>query len=253
MSPRSRRLVAWFLSLAALSAAQIARADEIRVIASNAVKEAFVELTPEFEKSTGHRLAVTWGGTTEIAKRIASGEPFEVVIISGPIVDELAQRGAMRAGTRRDFAESLIGAATSPGVARPDVGSAAALKKSLLEARSIVLSSGPSSVYLLELFRRMGIEDAFAPKLQRLPPGASVGEALARGEGELGFTQVSELQHMKGIVFLGALGPEVQHPTVFSIGQPASVPATGSTSQLIDYLTSPAARRAIEHSGLQPR
>lgn len=253
MSVRCRLIAAWLLSLAALVAFQSARADEIRVIASNAVKEAFIELAPAFEQSTGHRLAVTWGGTTDIARRVESGEAFDIVIIPGPVIDGLVQRGAIRAGTRRDFADSVISAAVAPGIARVDVSSAAGLKKSLLEARSIVLSSGPSSVYLLELFRRMEIDEVLRPRLKRLAPGLSVGESLARGEGELGFTQVSELLHMPGIVYLGPLGSEVQHATVFSIGQPTSVPLSTSVAQLIDYLTSPAAKHALQHSGLEPR
>ena len=253
MKARFRLVAAWLLSLATLAASQCARADDIRVIASNAVKEAVSELTPEFEKNTGHRVAMTWGGTTDITRRIERGEAFDIVIIPGPIIDELAARSAIRVGTRRDLAESLIGAAVSPGAARRDVSSAISLKQSLLEARSIVLSSGPSGVYLLDLFRRMEIKDAIGPKLKQLAPGASVGESLARGEGDLGFTQVSELLHTLGIVYLGPLGPEVQHATVFSIGQPTAVPPLRSTSRLIDYLTSPMSTHAIENSGLKPR
>jgi len=248
-----RLLATGLLFLAALTSAASSRADEIRVIASNAVKEAIAELTPAFEQRTGHRVAVTWGGTTDIARRVESGEAFDIAIIPGPVIDALVQRGAIRPGTRRDFADSLIGAAVRPGAARADVSSSNGLKKSLLEAHSIVLSSGPSSIHMMELFRQMGIEDVVAPKMKRLAPGLSVGESLSRGEGELGFTQVSELMHITGIVFLGPLGPEVQHAAVFSIGQPSSVPVSPSATELIDYLMSPASKPAIQRSGLQPR
>ena len=106
---------------------------------------------------------------------------------------------------------------------------------------------------MMELFRQMGIEDVVVPKMRRLAPGLSVGESLSRGEGELGFTQVSELMHITGIVFLGPLGPEVQHAAVFSIGQPSSVPVSPSATELIDYLMSPASKPAIQRRGLQPR
>ena len=99
----------------------------------------------------------------------------------------------------------------------------------------------------------MQIEAVVLPKVKRLAPGLSVGEALARGEGELGFTQVSELLQISGIVFLGPLGPEVQHATVFSIGQPTSAPATAPTAQLVDFLMSPVSKHAIRNSGLEPR
>jgi len=248
MSMRRRLIGGWLLAFAALSTAHAARADEIRVIASNAVKEAVVELTPAFEKQTGHRVSVTWGGTTDIARRVESGEPFDIAIIPGPVIDALVKSGAMRPDTRRDFADSLVGAAGAPGAPWRDVSSANGLKISLLEARSIVLSSGPSSGHLMQLFRQMSIEDVVAPKITRLAPGLSVGE-----EGELGFTQVSELLHISGIVFLGPLGPEVQHETVFSICRPSSLPLSGSAGQLIEYLVSPASKRAVERSGPKPR
>jgi ABC-type molybdate transport system substrate-binding protein len=98
-----RLLTTGLLSLAALTAAGSSRADEIRVIASNAVKEAVAELTPAFEQRTGHRVAVTCG-TTDIARRMESGEAFDMAIIPGPVIDTLVQRGAIRSGTRRDFA-----------------------------------------------------------------------------------------------------------------------------------------------------
>ena len=40
-----------------------ADAAEIKLLSSNAVKEAFSQLIPQFEKATGHRVAVVWGGT----------------------------------------------------------------------------------------------------------------------------------------------------------------------------------------------
>ena len=59
---------------AAVLAATVAQAAEIRVLASGATREAYIELAPKFELASGHRLNTTWAGTAEIKKRLAAGE-----------------------------------------------------------------------------------------------------------------------------------------------------------------------------------
>lgn len=227
-------------------------APEIKLIASNAVKEACSELLPAFEHSTGYRVSAIWGGTLDITKRIADGEVVDIVILSDARIDDLIKLGRLAAGSRIDFVRSGIGVATRPGAPTPDISSGGALKSSLLRASSIVLSSGPSSVYLSGLLQRMGIADALKPKIKQLAPGLSVGAALAAGEGGVGFTQVSELLAVKGIVFLGPLPADIQHVTVFSMGLHAAAPAPDAARALMAFLASPQAAPAIRHSGMEP-
>jgi len=235
-----------------LALAPAATAAEIRVIASNAVRDALSELVPVFERQSGHNVTVILGGTIDIARRVAKGEVFDLVIIPASNIDDLIQQGWLRVGSRRDFVRSAIGVATRPGVLAPDISSGSALRASLLVADSIVLSSGPSAFYLLELFERMGITESIRSKMMQLAPGRSVGEALANGEGDIGFTQVSELLTVKGIVYLGSLSDDVQHITVFSIGVHTAGAAHEAARSLSEFLTSPVAEAAIRHSGMEP-
>jgi ABC-type molybdate transport system substrate-binding protein len=62
--------------------AGIANAAEIKVLASNAIKEAYLELVAGFEKATEHRVATTWAGTNDIMKRMQAGETFDLVIMA---------------------------------------------------------------------------------------------------------------------------------------------------------------------------
>jgi molybdate transport system substrate-binding protein len=224
----------------------------ITVIASNAVKEALAELVPPFEQASGHAVDIIWGGTLDISQRIADGEVVDIVILGADRIDDLIRRGKLEAGSRVDIARSGIGVAAHPDARKPDIASAAALKASLLAAGSIVLSSGPSSVYLAGLFQRMGIADAIKPKLIQIGPGLPVGKAVANREGEIGFTQVSELQSVAGITYVGTLPPDVQHITVFSAGLHASARAPDAAKALVEFLTSPRAAAVIRHSGMEP-
>jgi molybdate transport system substrate-binding protein len=225
---------------------------DIKVIASNAVKEAYTELVPGFEKATGHRLTTIWGGTLDISRRIGDGEVVDIVILPAVRIDDLIKQNRLVAGSRVDIARSGVGVAVRAGARKPDISSGAALKAALLAARSIVLSSGPSSVHLADLFRKMGIADAVKSKVTQIGPGLPVGEAVARGEGEIGFTQLSELLSAKGVDFVGPLPAEVQHITVWSAGIHAAAPAPDAAKALVGFLTAPQAAAIIRRSGMEP-
>jgi molybdate transport system substrate-binding protein len=222
------------------------------VIASNAVKEALAELVPDFEKATGHTVVTIWGGTLDITARINDREVVDIVILAASRIDDFIKQGRLVAGSRVDIARSGIGVAVRAGARAPDISSGTALKASLLAARSIVLSSGPSSVYLADLFQRMGIADAIKSKVVQIGPGLPVGKAVARGEGEIGFTQVSELLSVKGVDYVGPLPADVQHITVFSAGIHVAARAPDAAEALVDFLAVPQAAAVIRRSGMEP-
>jgi molybdate transport system substrate-binding protein len=227
-----------------------AGAAEIKVIASNAVRAPYGELVPVFEKNTGHKVTVDWGGTVDIAKRVGGGEIADIVIIPAARIDEFVTQG--RLVSRVDLARSGVGVAVRAGAPRPDISSAAALRNALLAAKSIVLSSGPSSLYLPTMFQKMGIADELKPKIIQIGPGLPVGETIARGEGEIGFTQMSELMSVKGIDYLGPLPAEVQFITVFSAGLHAAAPAPDAAGALLRFLTAPEAAPVLRSHGMEP-
>jgi molybdate transport system substrate-binding protein len=224
----------------------------ITVIASNAVKEAYRELVPGFERASGRTVATVWGGTLDIGRRIGDGEVVDMVILPAVRIDDLIRQGRLVAGSRVDVARSGIGVAVRAGARKPDISSGAALEAALKAARSIVLSSGPSSVHLADLFHTMGIAEAIKAKIHQIGPGLPVGEALARGEGEIGFTQVSELLFAKGVDFVGPLPADVQQVTVWSAGLHVAAPAPDAAKALVRFLTAPEAAAAIRRCGMEP-
>jgi molybdate transport system substrate-binding protein len=237
---------------AALAAAGSAAAAEIRMIASNAVKEPYLELLPRFEKASGHSIRVDWGGTVDILKRLRAGETADIVIATKEAIDELTKEGRLAPDSRVDLVKSTIGVAQRPGIPRADISSSDAIKRSLLAAKSVVFSGGPSNVYVLGLLDRMGIAAAVKAKGRQLAPGQSVGEALARGEGDIGFTQVSELIAVKGIAYLGPLPAEIQQVTIFSAGLGKTTRETAAAKALLAFVTGSQAQPVLAKTGLAP-
>src|SRR5204863_9189983 len=104
--------------------------------------------------------------------------------------------------SRVDLVKSGIGAAVRSGAKKPNIATLDALKAALRAAKSIVYSSGPSGVYLAELFQRLGLQDELRAKATQAPPGVLVGERVAKGEFELCFQQLPELRQVAGIDFV---------------------------------------------------
>ena len=233
-------------------AAATAHAAEIKVLAANAVREPFQELATAFEKASGHKVVAAWSGTAGVVKRVTDGEAVDLVIVGSEALDKLIKDGKLAAGSRVDFARSGVGVAVRPGYAKPDLSTADAVKKAVLDAKSVAYSSGPSGLYIAEMFKHMGIEEQIKPKLVLPPSNVQVGEVLAKGEADLGFQQVSDLVHMQGITYVGPLPAALQNITTYSIGVHPSAPAGEAARALVKFLTAPEGRSAITKAGLDP-
>jgi molybdate transport system substrate-binding protein len=256
MLTRTRRARTAASIIAALLLTEFAvAADEIKVMTSGAFTAAYLELAPEFERATGHRIvteATSMGtGSTSIPARLERGEAIDVVIVAERDLEQLIKAGRVRAGTRVDLARSAIGMAVRRGAPKPDISSVDALRRTLLEARSIAYSASVSGTYLsTELFQRLGIADRVLPKSRKIE-GERVGAVVARGEAEIGFQQISELLPVPGIEVVGPLPPDVQRVTVFSAGIGVAATNPALAKSFVEFLASPAAVSAIQKSALE--
>ena len=200
MKPRPLVRLMSMLAVASLSMAGAASAADVRVMISAGFYGVYSELAPAFERASGHHLLTTRGPSMgdspeAIPARLARGEAADVVILDGGAADKLGERGLVRADSKTEFARSLIGMVVRSGAAKLDIGSVAALRSTLLAARSIAYSDSGSGTYLSTvLFAKLGIAEAIAGKSRRVrgpPSGEPVAAVVARGEAEIGFQQVS--------------------------------------------------------------
>ena len=247
----SATLTAMFL-VAVMTFGITAHGAEVRLISANALKEIVMDLVPDFERASGHKVTPIWAGTEAISKRIADGEVVDVVLIAAPNIDKLIADGKLAKGSRTDITKSGIGVAVRAGASKPDISSSEAVKNAALNAKSIALSSGPSGAYIVDLFRKMGIHDQIKDKVKQTPSGVQVADLVARGEVELGFQQISEMLHAKGIQFLGPLPADIQHTTVYSTGLHAASPQPDAANALVKFLSAPGAGATIRKHGMTP-
>jgi molybdate transport system substrate-binding protein len=249
------------LGLAALFFAGSVCAADIQVMISAGFHGAYAELVPDFERATGHKLITTRGPSMgdspeAIPARLARGEAADLVILDGGAVDKLEQKGLMREGSKVELAKSQVGMVVKEGAAKPDISSVEAFKRTLLAARSIAYSDSGSGTYLSTvLFAKLGVADQIAGKSRKVrgpPSGEPVAAVVARGEAEIGFQQVSELLHVPGVSFVGALPAELQPGFSFAGAVTKNARQPEAAAALLRYLASPEAGATITRKGLAP-
>ncbi len=232
-------------------------AAEIRVMISGGLSPAYKMLLPEFERATGHTVLTESGpsmGNTAsaIPVRLERGEPADVLIMVGYALADLIRQDKVIAETRVDLAKSPIGIAVRSGAAKPDISSADAVKRVLLDAKSIAYSDSASGVYIsTEMFQDLGIAAAMKDKARAIR-GEPVAHVVARGDAEIGFQQISELLDVTGVDVVGLLPPELQRITVYSAGIATVAKEPEAGKALIKFLASPSGSAAIVKSGLEP-
>jgi len=224
---------------------------EVRVMASAAFKEAYLELVPIFERASGHKVTTTWASSVDIINRVKAGEATDLIVMAGDAIDQLIAAGKLTKGSRTDIATSWVAVAVKKGAPKPDISSGEALKRAVLAAKSIAYSTGPSGVYLIGLFQRMGIADQLASKVQQIK-GEPVGALVARGEAEIGFQQMSELLPVPGIDIIGGLSKDVEQITRFSTGRHVNTPVSEAADALTHFFKAPAAHPIIRAKGMEP-
>jgi molybdate transport system substrate-binding protein len=240
------------VAAATLFQLNLASAAEITVLATGATKEIVLDLVTQFEKTSGHKFIPTWTGTAGIKKRIADGEAYDLIIVGAPVVDAFIRQGKVAPGSRTDLMKSGIGVAVRAGAPKPDIRSGEELKKTLLAAKSIGYSTGPSGDHVVTLIERFGIADQVKPKLKQIPTGARIETVIANGEAEIGFQQISELIHAAGIDYVGPLPSDVQLITVYSAGMQSGAKQPEAAQALIKALTAPEAAAVIKQHGMEP-
>jgi molybdate transport system substrate-binding protein len=256
MKPFFLKLLACAFIGGAVATASV-HAAELHVMSSGGFTAAYKILGPQFAAASGNTLDIALGPSMgnapeAIPNRLARGEPADVVIMVGYALDDLIKQGKVIAGSRVELADSAIGMVVRAGATKPDIGTVAALKDTLLKAKSVAYSDSASGVYVQnELFKRLGIEDQVRPKATMVPkiPVASV---VATGDYELGFQQVSELLPVPGVVFVGKIPDAVQSMTRFAAGIPVGSQHPAEAKALLVYLASTTAALVVTQTGLDP-
>jgi molybdate transport system substrate-binding protein len=224
----------------------------IRIISSMATRQLLADLVDLFERGSPNRAATESVGGVDAAKRVRAGEAFDVVVLAANVIDQLTAEGHLVAGSRADLVRSGVAVAVKAGAPQPEIATEDALRRAVVGAASLSYSTGPSGIYLTQLFERWGIADQIKDRIVQAPPGVPVGSLVAAGEVELGFQQLSELMNLPGITVLGPLPEAIQTITTFSAGVSVTTAQADAARELLAFMASAAAVEIKLRNGMDP-
>jgi molybdate transport system substrate-binding protein len=251
MKKPSLAAIASILSFALLPSSHL-QAAELNVLAGGAMTAPMRELSTQFERASGHKLAFRFGTTPELIKLATSGGPFDLGVVPVEVFKDADARARFAPGPTIDIARVGLGIAVRTGAPKPDIATSDALKQTLLKAQSIAtIPASAAGAQVLNVFERLGIHEEIKAKIK--PQGAPAGlvQAVANGEAELGVFLTNVLT-APGLDLVGPFPAEVQQNVVFTSSVAVDSKEAEAAKAFITFLQTPEAVSVIKANGMNP-
>ena len=252
MTTWSRITAAAAACLGVMIAGTAVNAADIAVISSTAMREALEEVIPVFERTTGHKVTVSFQSGAVLPVQVKEGAQADLIVTTPETIDDLVKNGKVVAGTRVDFVRSGAGVAVRAGARKPDISTPEAFKIALIAAKKVAYSKGPSGIHFMNVVERLGIADEIKAKGVSPELGQRVGTLIARGDADIGVQQITELLPIPGIDFVGPLPKELQATIVYSTATPATAKEQEAAKALVKFLSSESVLPVLKKMGLEP-
>jgi molybdate transport system substrate-binding protein len=238
--------------LAALLPGTVAAAD-IKLLTAGAYKPVALDLIPEFEKRTGHKVTVENATAGQLQKRVADGEYFDVLVLP-PLSMAPLMGNRVVESSGKVLARVGIGVGVKAGTTPlPDISDVDAFRKTLLAAKSVAYvdpaSGGSSGIYVAHLFDKLGIAAQMKPK-SVLVSGGLVAERLLDGQADLALHQKSEIMAVPGVTLVGPIPLDVQHYTAYSGGVATGTRNRAAADALLLEFASPKNLPVLKKRGM---
>ena len=185
-----KRMIAVLTGLILVTSAQAA---DITVISGGAIEPGLRAAAAAFEKQTGHKVKITFNTTPQMRKRVAAGDTFDVIIAPPAAVKDFTAAGKVETGGV-DVGRVGSGVAVRPGAPVPAIATVDDIKKTVLEAESIVFNTATTGLYFENLLKKWGIYEQVQGKAVRYTTGAEVMKHALKGKGrEVAFGPITEI------------------------------------------------------------
>lgn len=230
----------------------MAEAAELKVIAGGSMTAPLNQLSPEFEKATGHRLSIHFDSTPNIIARVNSGTPFDVVVVPVDVFKDAAAKARLAPGPTIDIARVGYGVIVRTGAPKPDISTSDAFKKAMLAASSVAfLPASAAGAHITKVFERLGIAEEMKAKTKVQGAPAQIPQAVAKGEADIGVF-LSNVLIAPGVETVGPFPGDLQQELVFTSAVAADTREADAAQALIDFLRTPAATAVIKAVGMTP-
>jgi molybdate transport system substrate-binding protein len=177
---------------------------------------------------------------------IVGGQEFEVTMLLPDVIDELERAGKVAPG-RFEIARVPVALGLRGNAAHLDVGSPAAIKAAMLNAKSVKYAPvGAAVMTVKKIFSTLGIADKIQDSSR-----VAAEVPLAAGEYEIAIYPLSEILPNKRLMNLGAVIAELQVPAIIEATVGAKAADPKAAQALIAFLRGPAIDHALKESGME--
>ena len=243
----------FLIGLLALTAIAPAAAADLKLLTAGAFKSVALELVPEFEKKTGHKVTIENDTAGGVARRVGGGEYVDVVVMPPAAMGPLLGSRLVESSAK-PLARVGIGVAIKQGAPVPDISTVDAFKQSLLKARAIAYtdpaSGGTAGIYLAKLFEKMGIAAELKPK-SVLVKGGLAAEKIVSGEADIALQPASELLAVPGVALVGPIPLEVQSYIIYAGAVSAGARDQAAADALLRALWGPDKAALLKKKGME--
>lgn len=214
---------------------------DIRLLSGGGPQAALQSLIPEFESKHGHRIQPTFAHVSVIQQKLAAGEKADLILLPVPLIVATGKSLALRTEGRIEFARVGIAVIVRKGAPLPDISSADAVRKTLLDARSIEFPppNGPAGAHLARMVEQLGVTEAMRPKLVIKAAIDGGAQLVADGKVDLAMQLLSEVQAAKDTTVVGMLPPALQGFVVYGAAIPADNVSPDAALAFIKFLSDP--------------
>lgn len=245
------RLATALFGLALAFTPDALNAADLKVIAGGGMTIPLKEIGPAFERASGHKVEFVFAGTPELIKLATSGQPFDLAIVPVDVFKNAEAKAKFVVDPTTDIARVGYGVAVRQGAPKPDIGTPDKLKAALLAAQSVaLLPESAAGAYVMSVFARLGIADTMKAKIKPQTTTGAIGQAVAKGDAELGVFLTNVLT-APGIELVGPFPGELQSDLVFTSSVFAASANTAAAKAFLDYLKSPDAAAVIKAKGMR--
>jgi molybdate transport system substrate-binding protein len=252
-----RRLISGLVILLALTGwlpGGRAAAAELKVLSAGAVSGPMKTLAADYTKKFGNTVTFTFGNVGQIQDHLKAGDAADIIILSGPALDDLAKARGLVAGSINALGRVGMGVAIKAGAKRPTIASADAFKAALLATPSIAYSDpaggGSSGVFFDSLIQRLGIADQVRAKAV-LIRGGSAADPITQGKAAMAVQNSSELIDVPGIQYVGPFPAADQNYNAYAAGVATTSMQPNAALSFIRFVTGPAAAKTWHAAGFE--
>jgi molybdate transport system substrate-binding protein len=159
-----------------------------------------------------------------IQQKVAAGEKADLILMPVPLIAASEKNLALRSEGRLTLARVGIAVIVRKGATPPDISTPGAVRKMLMDARSIELPppNGPAGGHLARMIEQLGIAEAVRPKLTIKAAIDGGAQLVADGQVEVAMQLLSEVQSAKDVAVVGLLPAALQSYVVYGTAIPAS-------------------------------